>query len=210
MSRTTATFLLTFFFFNDTATTEIYTLSLHDALPICDVARDVEGCLERQLPLSQQPMPERLSLDVRHDVVEQPVYFAGRKDRHDVGMAEVRGEVHFANEPLAQEAGGHLRVEHLDRHPAMGMLLHRQEHPGHAPGADLAFDIVTGRQALTQRVGHIEHARELSGPPLPGRSRDGPLADSVPRATISSWTAAVPCGGPPDPKNGRLGKEVGL
>src|SRR2546429_5993769 len=25
-----------FFFFNDTATTEIYTLSLHDALPICD------------------------------------------------------------------------------------------------------------------------------------------------------------------------------
>src|ERR1041385_9478174 len=28
-------FLYTFFFFNDTATTEIYTLSLHDALPIC-------------------------------------------------------------------------------------------------------------------------------------------------------------------------------
>src|SRR3989442_5424689 len=28
--------LFIFFFFNDTATTEIYTLSLHDALPICD------------------------------------------------------------------------------------------------------------------------------------------------------------------------------
>src|SRR3712207_7126014 len=27
--------VLEFFFFNDTATTEIYTLSLHDALPIC-------------------------------------------------------------------------------------------------------------------------------------------------------------------------------
>src|SRR3712207_8357960 len=26
------------FFFNDTATTEIYTLSLHDALPICSVS----------------------------------------------------------------------------------------------------------------------------------------------------------------------------
>src|SRR2546422_6688835 len=26
-----------FFFFNDTATTEIYTLSLHDALPICTI-----------------------------------------------------------------------------------------------------------------------------------------------------------------------------
>jgi len=30
--------LLFFFFFNDTATTEIYTLSLHDALPISKVA----------------------------------------------------------------------------------------------------------------------------------------------------------------------------
>src|SRR5436853_7438387 len=29
-----------FFFFNDTATTEIYTLSLHDALPIC--GKDVQ------------------------------------------------------------------------------------------------------------------------------------------------------------------------
>src|SRR4051794_41949014 len=33
-SASSHVFLL-FFFFNDTATTEIYTLSLHDALPIC-------------------------------------------------------------------------------------------------------------------------------------------------------------------------------
>src|SRR2546430_13150327 len=31
--------VLFFFFFNDTATTEIYTLSLHDALPISPLAR---------------------------------------------------------------------------------------------------------------------------------------------------------------------------
>src|SRR6266571_9490762 len=31
-------FVFFFFFFNDTATTEIYTLSLHDALPISDAA----------------------------------------------------------------------------------------------------------------------------------------------------------------------------
>src|SRR5688572_31795735 len=29
-----------FFFFHDTATTEIYTLSLHDALPICAIMRE--------------------------------------------------------------------------------------------------------------------------------------------------------------------------
>src|SRR2546430_7766789 len=32
-----------FFFFNDTATTEIYTLSLHDALPIYDLMLDIAG-----------------------------------------------------------------------------------------------------------------------------------------------------------------------
>src|SRR2546421_2168612 len=32
-----------FFFFNDTATTEIYTLSLHDALPICARAGPADG-----------------------------------------------------------------------------------------------------------------------------------------------------------------------
>src|SRR5256885_15772413 len=32
---TTTSVTIFFFFFNDTATTEIYTLSLHDALPIC-------------------------------------------------------------------------------------------------------------------------------------------------------------------------------
>src|SRR5580765_9112628 len=36
-------FLFVFFFFNDTATTEIYTLSLHDALPISSRPMDVAG-----------------------------------------------------------------------------------------------------------------------------------------------------------------------
>ena len=34
-----------FFFFNDTATTEIYTLSLHDALPICSWHQQSHGKL---------------------------------------------------------------------------------------------------------------------------------------------------------------------
>src|SRR2546430_10250232 len=40
-----------FFFFNDTATTEIYTLSLHDALPICEDA-DVQGPDARRVALA--------------------------------------------------------------------------------------------------------------------------------------------------------------
>src|SRR6202051_1995085 len=40
-----------FFFFNDTATTEIYTLSLHDALPICHwLALDANGAFAQAIP----------------------------------------------------------------------------------------------------------------------------------------------------------------
>src|SRR5260370_31823344 len=47
------------FFFNDTATTEIYTLSLHDALPICLDSAD-SG---RRLPAHQCPVRRQLGTD---------------------------------------------------------------------------------------------------------------------------------------------------
>src|SRR5256885_12828981 len=37
------------FFFNDTATTEIYTLSLHDALPICTTAVPGKDATPREI-----------------------------------------------------------------------------------------------------------------------------------------------------------------
>src|SRR5256885_8807237 len=42
-----------FFFFNDTATTEIYTLSLHDALPISSCAS--RGCSVRRTSAVETP-----------------------------------------------------------------------------------------------------------------------------------------------------------
>src|SRR5438270_8223224 len=41
-----------FFFFNDTTTPEIYTLSLHDALPICDHRRGYPECGVFAFPFS--------------------------------------------------------------------------------------------------------------------------------------------------------------
>src|SRR2546426_8081160 len=45
----------TFFFFNDTATTEIYTLSLHDALPISNTAMVVRVEATTARPTSEAP-----------------------------------------------------------------------------------------------------------------------------------------------------------
>src|SRR5215467_16007019 len=45
-----------FFFFNDTATTEIYTLSLHDALPISARTRSVLEPLGDRAAMALEPM----------------------------------------------------------------------------------------------------------------------------------------------------------
>src|SRR3712207_8406000 len=64
---TEAVFLL--FFFNDTATTEIYTLSLHDALPIWRTPSTADP----QVPSSSTDGPERR--------VGHPIRTRGQPDR---------------------------------------------------------------------------------------------------------------------------------
>src|SRR6267142_6652125 len=51
---------VSFFFFNDTATTEIYTLSLHDALPISLT------CSSRGLVDQMRHAPDRLTRSEEH------------------------------------------------------------------------------------------------------------------------------------------------
>src|SRR3712207_7968371 len=64
------------FFFNDTATTEIYTLSLHDALPISGLDHSAAAGRCGVEPADREPQP-RLDLGrpgtCQHDVVDAPV-----------------------------------------------------------------------------------------------------------------------------------------
>src|SRR2546426_6367113 len=57
------TTIFLFFFFNDTATTEIYTLSLHDALPICQgsARKKLRNCLEKSF------LPRKRKRQLRRD-----------------------------------------------------------------------------------------------------------------------------------------------
>src|SRR5438105_15524149 len=66
------------FFLNDTATTEIYTLSLHDALPICAVERNGEafiaapgGAHAEQSELVEEGVHRGLGDRLEHEA-EQP------------------------------------------------------------------------------------------------------------------------------------------
>src|SRR2546428_13683299 len=76
-----ALLVVIFFFFNDTATTEIYTLSLHDALPILPSAG-------ARRPDRSRPPPPRPSFEDRkstrlnssHDQISYAVFCSKKKN----------------------------------------------------------------------------------------------------------------------------------
>src|SRR5256885_13621049 len=86
--RSPTPFTSFFFFFNDTATTEIYTLSLHDALPICvarvlqRMQRGAELCVLAPRALcASVSFPDRKStrLNSSHLVISYAVFCLKKK-----------------------------------------------------------------------------------------------------------------------------------
>src|SRR5256885_4425353 len=80
-----------FFFFNDTATTEIYTLSLHDALPISSTARSwpstatvchhFRSCRNDGRPL-RAPDRKSTRLNSSHLVISYAVFCLKKKKKY--------------------------------------------------------------------------------------------------------------------------------
>src|SRR2546422_4084558 len=84
-----------FFFFNDTATTEIYTLSLHDALPICaqhlallgtalELARDVDVLrgVEQLQDVGVRADRKSTRLNSSHGYISYAVFCLKKKKKH--------------------------------------------------------------------------------------------------------------------------------
>src|SRR3989454_11839433 len=89
-------FVFFFFFFNDTATTEIYTLSLHDALPICDAdeAVAIGGAPARESYLNAERIlaADRKStrLNSSHLVISYAVFCLKKKKKKKINMNKLR------------------------------------------------------------------------------------------------------------------------
>src|SRR3982750_5003415 len=88
-------FLFFVFFFNDTATTEIYTLSLRDALPIsiCLVGT-ASRALQADLEPNRQTDRDRKStrLNSSHDQISYAVFCLTKNDLAHEARAAVTGE----------------------------------------------------------------------------------------------------------------------
>src|SRR5258706_4013062 len=78
--------MMLFFFFNDTATTEIYTLSLHDALPISGPDRHQRRVLHHIHPSHERRRRERQLPEWLHPVVGRQqgvaILVADRSEEH--------------------------------------------------------------------------------------------------------------------------------
>src|SRR2546430_16784104 len=79
-----------FFFFNDTATTEIYPLSLHDALPICENAASVATAVSSMTlrscaKLARSAAKDRKStrLNSSHSQISYAVFCLKKKKKTD-------------------------------------------------------------------------------------------------------------------------------
>src|SRR3712207_8938557 len=94
-----------FFFFNDTATTEIYTLSLHDALPISHLRR-FEGGRDIDVPVT-------IVFGGRDRVVPAGARRGGRSEEH---TSEIQhANISYAGFCLKKKKKILIKSEHLQR-----------------------------------------------------------------------------------------------
>src|SRR2546422_5798543 len=162
--------LFSFFFFNDTATTEIYTLSLHDALPISvagvrqeslaaprvDRAAERRGVTEPRRSLSRRPT---VGTGLAAPATEKPCVEPRR--RHAVGGPEPEDEA--LGEALARRE----LLEGVERQPT---LLERVRVAGRGPhvrvadATDEAARAGPGGEVLRRAPVDLVVARAEAGP----------------------------------------------
>jgi hypothetical protein len=113
---------------------------------------DSNGLVEWQLPIALQPGSQRLTVHVRHYVVEKTGRLAAVEQRQQVRMLQVGGDLDLGEKPFAADYRAELGVEDLDRDPAMMFCVARQVDRCHSTSADLALDDVAIGEYLAEAV----------------------------------------------------------
>src|SRR2546429_8295123 len=104
-----------FFFFNDTATTEIYTLSLHDALPIL-WDKPAAACLSSRIEYGREVTREALSTIERGEDAVRALGFSQFRVRHHGQIVRIE----IAREDLPRALNPETAVEFTRIFKALG------------------------------------------------------------------------------------------
>src|SRR2546427_6628539 len=211
--------LFFFFFFNDTATTEIYTLSLHDALPI---SAPLDAAVRTRYPPRGRAGGEAAGPPLRnHEGAPQRLGRGDQQDprRRDGDRGSGGGVLRRDQEPQAARAPGEARAElhRADRNrgegPAGGTDVCRDRPPAVAlPDESSRADRGGGWARRGQRLEEDHRprrgrrrgvqVREGQGARHPDHRRGGTLAPRT-RQTLSWRPRCAPPPTPPRPKPSR-------
>jgi hypothetical protein len=137
---------------------------MHEALTVgvrqrvrC-LARDLESVGEGQLLLPLHAVAQRLALDKRHHVVQQPLTRGpGVVERQDVRVAELGRDLDFSEKPLGTERDREILVKHLDRHHTIVLEVAGEVNGRHTSGTKLLLDIVAIGEACSEALDYVRH-----------------------------------------------------
>src|SRR3989475_3301739 len=155
-----------FFFFNDTATTEIYTLSLHDALPISNSrACRAISCTPSGVPTAAVvPLGARRRVRVTHAVPSAVTRSSARRALAGIELAQPRPgkerdqDLVMAGELDPKPPGERRTFHHV--HPRPVVTLHVAV-AGCESGRLAAAQVARDGEGIEERLGHRDRAADM-------------------------------------------------
>ena len=158
---------------------------MHDAVAVgvaqClrHLTRDRQRLVNRKLGFALEPLSQRLSLHIRHHVVESPVGNAGIVQRNDVGVLQTCRDLDFLQEPLGTQRGGDITPQYLDGDLTVVLLVARKVNDGHAALTEFPLDRIATFQRFSDTAEEVGHGNSFSIWAR-GLSGNGPRAGGCP------------------------------
>ena len=140
---------------------------MHDAVAVgvaqClrHLTRDRQGLVNRKLGFALEPLSQRLSLHIRHHVVESPVGNAGIVQRNDVGVLQACRDLDFLQEPLGTQRGGDITPQYLDGDLTVVLLVARKVNDGHAALTEFPLDRIATFQRFSDTAEEVGHGNSF-------------------------------------------------
>ena len=149
--------------------------------------------VQRQWPRLSYACREGAPVDERHYVVEVVSGLPRVVQRKDVRVGQIRDDVDFSEEPVRADEAPDFRIQDLDRHAAVVLVVRGQVDGRHAPSADLAEDFVSlpdrGETALPLVRKAVLVAGIQMRPQVPGATAWG--VDRNAFAPVPSWPESL-------------------
>jgi hypothetical protein len=127
---------------------------------ISNLSQNARALVERERAIALEAVPQRLTLDERHDEVQESVCLAGVVQRQNVWMLKACDDSDLAEKAFGAERRRQVRKQHLDGDAPLVLAVAGEVDAGHPPSPDLAYEVVAVHQGLGERPFELRsHAR---------------------------------------------------